>query len=263
MTGPLFHIQTVANDLAQYEAMKRSFIDAGFTDDVARFTLHDNSSRNTTDPYQVLRELDPAAPEPYTILCHQDVRADLGHGADQLVRVLNALTRDHPDWAIAGNAGMLPRGFAAYHLNDPAYPFRLKKLPQAVWTLDENVLVIRRDAGPVASPGLHGFHFYGADACLCAAERGRGAYVVDFLLTHLSGGNATSQAFFDCRTALVDHWRPRITVGVINTSCAHLFFSRWRWLDRFLQYRTISRTIRVLRMGRIFGPQAKRLRASG
>ena len=45
------------------------------------------------------------------------------------------------------------------------------ELPARIATLDELVLIVRRDSGPRFDPEL-GFHLYGADICLQASEQG-------------------------------------------------------------------------------------------
>ena len=46
-----------------------------------------------------------------------------------------------------------------------------QELPARVATLDELLLIVRRDAGLRFDPDL-GFHLYGADICLQASEQG-------------------------------------------------------------------------------------------
>ena len=138
------------------------------------------------------------------------------------------------------------------HLNEPTGQFRQDKLPRAVWSLDENLLVLRRNSGSLASDGLSGFHLYGTDACLCAGYRGREAYMFDFLLTHLSRGNPHSRAFADARAALITAWRPRLYVGVIRTLCTEMRVSHWPAVEKALSSETLVRLIRHTRLGRLY-----------
>ena len=89
--------------------------------------------------------------------------------------------------------------------------------PSRVLTLDENLLVIRRDAELACTPELSGFHLYGTDLCLNAYARGRSAYVVEYRLTHLSStldyGGLLRQA-----REFVRVWHPRIGGAVVLTS---------------------------------------------
>jgi hypothetical protein len=56
--------------------------------------------------------------------------------------------------------------------------------PAPVQTLDEIVLIIRRSSGLRFDERLSHFHFYGADICLSAAERGMRSYVIPAFCIH-------------------------------------------------------------------------------
>lgn len=223
--GPKCEIVTVANDLAQYAEMRRSFEDAGFTTERARFTVYDNSQGNRHDPYEVLRSLPANGPEPCVIFCHQDVRLDLGHGYDQFTAQVALLDARHPSWVAAGNSGGGEDGRLRLHLDDPAGRWREDLLPASVRSLDENFLLLRRAHAPFCSPGLSGFHLYGTDVCLHAIVRGGSAHVIDFLLSHGSKGNAYSPAFAEARDRLVQHWEKRFLAGIVRTTCTEFLLS--------------------------------------
>ena len=95
----LFHICTIANKLDQYKEMKMSFIKAGFSEDLCRYSLFDNSKGNIYDPYQVLNDIYELTAEPYIIYCHQDVLLDQGDGYSVLVNLLQDLEAIAPQWA--------------------------------------------------------------------------------------------------------------------------------------------------------------------
>ena len=230
----LFQVATVANDAVQYARMRRSFEAAGFTEDRARYTLFDNEKENRHDPYAVLRQLPGEGSEPYIVLCHQDVRLDLGHGYDQLTAQIALLDRRHPQWAAAGNAGGGSEDRVLAHLDEPTGRFREANLPAAARSLDENFLLLKRGTGPFCSAGLHGFHLYGTDVCLNAIARGRTAHVIDFLLTHLSAGNANTPAFNDARTRLVERWNRHFLAGFVKTACTELCLTRSTLVRRLL-----------------------------
>ena len=52
------------------------------------------------------------------------------------------------------------------------------ELPAPVATLDELLLIVRRDSGLRFDPDL-GFHLYGADICLQASEQGLAVVALD------------------------------------------------------------------------------------
>ena len=82
-------------------------------------------------------------------------------------------------------------------------------LPQKVSGLDENFIVVRRDANLAVSADLKGFHLYGTDICVMAWVLGYTAYVVDFHLRHLSSGASKykSPGFAELRAALIAKYR--------------------------------------------------------
>ena len=221
-----FHILTISNDLDQYAAMRASFLAAGFDDARCRFSLLDNSRANAHEPYEAINAALADAAEPYLIFCHQDVRADLGHGFDQLTGVLGELTRADPRWAVAGNAGGTTNRLF-YHLVDPNGDHRAGPLPQRVFSLDENFMVVRGDAGVRCSTSLASFHFYGVDLCLNAMLAGRSAYVVDFRLTHLSRGDSDGADFQRRLGEVQARWSPSFPLCIIKTACCDLPLSRF------------------------------------
>ena len=231
-----FEIVTIFNDPAQYAAAAASFVAAGFTPGRARFTPLDNSCENRHDPYAVLGGIAASAgPEPYVILCHQDVRLDLGDGCDRLASLVARVEAADPDWAVLGNAGVNYRRQPRWWLDDPRGQHRTAPVPEAVISLDENFLVLHRGQVAAPTPGLAGFHLYATDLVLNAALTGRRSYVVPFLITHLSAGNLTSPEFDRAAVRFDAAWQARVAVGVVNTTCTYFVLSRWRsvrWLLR-------------------------------
>ena len=232
--GPTCEIVTVTNDRAQYAEMRRSFEAAGFTPERARFTVHDNSRENRHDPYEVLRSLPADGPEPYIIVCHQDVRLDLGHGYDQFAAQVALLDAQHPRWVAAGNAGGGEDGRLLLHLDDPTGRWREENLPVNARSLDENFLLLRRRCAPFCSPGLSGFHLYGTDVCLHAIVRGGTAHVIDFLLSHGSKGNQQTAAFTEAQDRLVRYWEKRFLAGIVRTTCTEFLLSCTRSFHRLM-----------------------------
>lgn len=96
-------VHTFVNDEGQYARMRAAFRAAGF-DSVA--TYHRLSDAET-EPYAAINQLVATPGAPYVVLCHQDVRPDLGSGADRLLDLLGALDRLDPGWTVAGDAGVL------------------------------------------------------------------------------------------------------------------------------------------------------------
>lgn len=168
--------------------MRASFAAGGFSGERAEFLYLDNSAGNRWDAFRGIPVLLAAARGRHVILCHQDVRL-IADGAAELADRLAALDRLAPCWAIAGNAGRTAEGAYRIRISDPHGEDTLRgPLPARVVSLDENFLVLRRDAPLGLSRDLEGFHLYGTDLCLQARLAGRSAWVIDFHLRHLSAG---------------------------------------------------------------------------
>ena len=223
--------------------MKSSFLQAGFTEEKCRYQVFDNSIENCYDPYQTITHVLATATEPYVLFCHQDVLLNKGVGFDHLVSQLDSLSRLDPQWAIAGNAGSAEDLAIVIKITDPNGVFDTGNLPQKVCSLDENFLVLRTDAHLRCSEALSGFHLYASDLCLQAMRRGFSAYVIDFHLTHLSGGNSESADFKQSLTRFQQNWNPAFTLCLMNTPCTMLTFFT---LSRSGVIRRLLRSARVL-----------------
>lgn len=212
-----------------YQRMQSSFIAAGFSTDVCRYSLLDNAIENRFEPYRALSDAMEFSPEPYLIFCHQDVLLDRDHGITQLQHCIAELDSTNPRWSVAGNAGGTDTLRSAIKITDPHGIWSVGKFPKAVQSLDENFLLLKTKSNIRCSPELRGFHFYGTDICLNARRRRRACYVIDFHLTHLSRG-AGGQGYEECRIALCNHWNNRFIFRYVKTTCTLLFLSRFALL---------------------------------
>lgn len=226
----VFRICTLVTDWSKYEAMKRSFVLAGFDESRCRYSVYDNSSANDHDPYATITEVCQQAEEPYIICCHQDVLMDRHHGYDQLMKVIGDLDRRRPDWAVAGNAGVTDDFRYVVIISDPHQTQRWPGgFPQAVHELDENFLLIRTATRVRCSAQLRGFHLYGTDLCLNARLMGYSCHVCDFHLTHLSGG-ALDESYWRTRASFVDRWNREFHFLYIAGFGNPIFLSRHKLL---------------------------------
>jgi len=204
-TPPDFSICTLVTSHAQYAAMRASFLAGGFGPRCAEYLHLDNTAGNRWDAYGGIRAMLAEARGRHVILCHQDVRL-IEDGACALRRIIAALDAKDPRWAIAGNAGATAAGDFVHHISDPFGENRQAgTLPARVVSLDENFLLLRRDASLTPSSELAGFHLYATDLCLHARCAGRTAWVVDFHLRHLSAGRVDA-GFFAVQAAFERHW---------------------------------------------------------
>lgn len=221
---PHYSIATLVTERAQYDAMRASFRTGGFTDEDCEYLFVDNTGPLQTDAYRGLNALLNGARAPHVILCHQDVRL-LSDGRRSLDVRLAELTRHDSNWALAGNAGGVAPGKLALRISDPhGKDVRVGELPARVGALDENFIVVRRDARIGFSRDLSGFHFYGADICLHAAQMGHTAYVIDFHLEHLSPGRKSAD-FHAMEEAFTAKWSKALSPRWIQTTCALLHLS--------------------------------------
>lgn len=219
MAAPRYSITSLVTSLEQYQAMQASFSALGFTPADCEYLYIDNTGPDQTGAYAGLNALLNAARGQIVILCHQDVRL-IEDGRTALDNRLDALSARDPDWAVAGNAGGVSPGVLALRISDPhGRNVHVGELPERVTSLDENFIVVKREARIGFSHDLEGFHFYGADLCLHAAQMGYSAYVIDFHLEHLSPGRK-SDDFIACERAFHDKWAKALSPRWLQTTCA-------------------------------------------
>lgn len=221
MPGAPFEIHTFVNDNSLYERMRQSFIDAGFSPNAFN-PLMDSDD----DPYAAITRIGRRSTARYPILCHQDVFADQGAGAVELLAVLEQLDAIDPHWVVAGNAGIMRSGRSLRRLVDPFGGSTGEPLPLPVITLDGNFLVFNRRNAPRCSTGISAYHLYGSDACLNALAAGGSAYVVDFPVTHLSRGNTGSAAYERAERRFIEVWSERYWFRYVATTVGTFFISR-------------------------------------
>ncbi len=223
-TQPRYTIATLVSNRAHYEAMLASLRAGGFTDADCEYLFLDNTGPLQTDAYRGLNALLNAARASIVILCHQDVRL-IKDNRQVLDERLIALGNTDEDWALAGNAGGVAAGRLALCITDPhGRDQRVGTFPARVTSLDENFIVVKRDARLGFSHDLTGFHFYGADICLHGAQMGRTAYVIDFHLEHLSGGKKGTD-FTASENAFRAKWSKAFTPRWVQTTCALVHLS--------------------------------------
>jgi Glycosyltransferase like family len=86
------------------------------------------------------------------------------------------------------------------------------ELPARVSTLDELLLVVRRDSGLRFDPSL-GFHLYGADICLQARELGLAVVALAAPCHHNSRSVGLPEAFFASAEVFARKWSHRLPVA--------------------------------------------------
>jgi hypothetical protein len=86
------------------------------------------------------------------------------------------------------------------------------ELPARVATLDELLLVVRRDSGLRFDPAL-GNHLYGADICLQSRERGLAVVAIGALCHHNSRHIGLGEGFHESAAVFARKWRHRLPIA--------------------------------------------------
>ncbi len=216
---PSYTIGTLVTDPALYSGMRASFTAGGFSDDTTEYLFIDNTGDEQTCAFRGLNAILNVARGRYVILCHQDVKL-IEDGRAKLDSLIANLHRIDPYWALAGNAGGVVPGELALRITDPhGRDQSVGEFPVRVMSLDENFIIVRRDARIGFSGDLTGFHFYGADICLAADIMGHTAYVIDFHLEHLSGGRK-DRLFDEAEAAFRSKWSHALRPRWMQTTCS-------------------------------------------
>ncbi len=164
---PEFSVVTLVTDHACYLRMLRSFAAGGLAPPRAEFLYVDNRVGNHLDAYAGLRALIGESRARTVVAVHQDVLL-LQDGADRLAAVVADLDAAHKNWAVAGNAGIARGLRPASRITDPheTDARRGGPFPARVISLDENLLVIRRESG-VLPRRISAASIFTASICAC------------------------------------------------------------------------------------------------
>jgi len=240
--SPKYSICTLITDKNIYRQMLESFVEVGFTADIAEYLYIDNSITNTIDAYSAINKFLSIAQGRYIIVCHQDIRLEYDR-IEQLEKCISQLNELDPNWALLGNAGGIHLGKVAMRITDPhGANTRMGDLPAKVQSLDENFILIRKDANLGTSKDMHGFHLYGLDLCLLAMIRGYSAYVVDFHLRHLSPGKFDAD-FLVCKNRIIAKYQKTILGKFFQTTGTPLYVSGSAILNRIFNHRYILKMV--------------------
>lgn len=137
------------------------------------------------------------------VCAHQDVYLASGW----LARLLDLLATAPKPWGVCGTAGTMRGGqmhgtHSGLGMGEPPNMMRHVE----VQTLDEVVLVVRKSSGIRFDERLPYFHMYGADACLQAAERGLGVFVLDLPMQHRTSWTSGA-GLLESERILREKWR--------------------------------------------------------
>lgn len=175
-------------------------------------------------------------------LAHQDVYLPNGW-LDVAMAQITALDAAQPDWMVAGPYGVRDDGRHIGRVWDVSLGRELGIAgfsPTQIVSLDELLLVLRRDNDFRFDPALPHFHLYGTDLVQSALSLGRTAWVIEMPLVHNSQpvtslGGGYTLAYNYTR----DKWRRRLpiptTIVPVTRNPIPLALSKWRlrnWPER-------------------------------
>jgi glycosyltransferase involved in cell wall biosynthesis len=161
------------------------------------------------------------------VFIHQDVYLPAGW-FQQLATMINRLALTDPNWGVLGIYGVTPAGEPRGHLycnaNQCALGQSIQK-PVEVGTLDEVILIIRKNSGLQFDAGLKGFHLYGTDICLAARQSGRKNYVVPgFCIHNANGYGMFPRSFWRAYFYMRRKWK---LILPVKTPCIEIERSFW------------------------------------
>lgn len=230
---PRFSICTLVTNGSEYAGMVESFVSHGFTPADCEFLYIDNSESNRFDAFGGYNVFLSEARGDFIVLCHQDIVL-LDDGRAELEQRLDELTARDPRWAVCGNAGGVSFTRVAVRITDRyGGDQSFGSFPSPASALDENFIVVRRDANLALSQDLSGFHFYGADLCIVADFLGRSAWVIDFHLRH-NGVGTTGATFYALRKDVARKYQRALRPRWVVTTVSYFFLSGSSTISRVL-----------------------------
>jgi glycosyltransferase involved in cell wall biosynthesis len=233
-----FSICTLVTDTAEYAEMCESFFKSGFTENISEYIYIDNSKSNTFGAYAGLNRFLREAKGKYIILCHQDILLHRHNIVDLRARIEEISNAD-PTWAVLGNAGSINIKYRAVHIiQGSGKETHEQYLPIRTATLDENFIIVKRNANLALSSDIEGFHFYGTDICLIADVLGYSSYVIDFKLLHKSDGNA-DEKFYLLKRKLISKYGRAFRSRFIGTTITRFYISGNSLLNKLFNTRVV------------------------
>jgi hypothetical protein len=223
-----FCICTIVTNMAEYILMKTSFENAGFMDNCA-YLMADNTNGNIFNGYNAIRRFLQESTATYTIIVHQDVRCK--DNIDLLKGCLSSLYSKDKNWAICGNAGGEDYKKLFYYIDNNRDVRKSNNLPQRVYSLDENLLILKTEKQLAISADIQGFHFYGTDLCIIADFLGYTSYVIPFMVAHLSKGNLTDMELN--KPSFIQLYGRKLRARFVQTTCTKFYLSNSSIKNKF------------------------------
>lgn len=144
------------------------------------------------------------------IFVHQDVYLPATWFAD-LRRSLSYFKREGINWGVLGCFGSRQHaegGVGRVYTTGLGLHGREIARPEAVETLDEIVLIIRKSSGLLFDPSLPHYHLYGPDICLAARDNGLASYAIPAFCVHNTNQLLRLPTeFYDCYRHIKRKWQ--------------------------------------------------------
>lgn len=165
------------------------------------------------------------------IFAHQDVYLPEGW-LRRLISQINLLEQNDPNWAVIGLYGRRPTGEEVglvwssglgRVVGQGGFP------PTEAVTLDELVLIVRRDSGLRFDEGIPGFHMYGTDIVMQGRAAGLLSFVVDAPAIHNSRPvRALTGAYADAYRYMQRKWRKNLPLSNLSSEIVWHPVKLWR-----------------------------------
>ena len=233
-----YSICTLMSNPEEYAEMMQSFIDAGFVTSFCEYLYIDNSKQNKYDAYAGLNKCLTLAKGTYIILCHQDILLNYDR-IDVLEQRIAEMDKLDSKWAVLGNAGAVGIKNIVYKLsNQLGELYTRGSVPQQVFSLDENFLLIKKAANLSFSKNMCGFHFYGTDICVIAKVLGHTTYVFDFNIVHKSEGKL-DPSFERIKKDLIQKYITAFDGRYVQTTMTNFYISGSKFANFFFELKVV------------------------
>ena len=171
------------------------------------------------------------------IFAHQDVY--LPRGWDRkLLLTIQALESNVKNWGVLGVVGIDEKGNVVGRAWSTAMGREIKfkfLSPTAIGSIDEIVIVLRRETGLRFDEELPGYHLYGTDIVQTALQREFGAYVFDGPVIHNSVPILLlDNSFIRAYRYMQRKWKERMPISTTVTTITR---SGWPLLRKLISQR--------------------------
>jgi hypothetical protein len=219
-----YSICTLVSRPMEYKEMVDSFIASGFDEKTCEYLYIDNSRENKFEAFGGLNKFLLESKGQYIIICHQDILINYDN-REALEKRIEEINRLDPKWAILGNGGGAEMQKIVIRVTESDKILKKAgQTPEKVKSVDENFILVKRDANLALSSDLKGFHLYGTDLCIIAEVLGYSAYVINFNLLHKSTGNRDDN-FYKLQKELLVRYTKVFRGRFIQTTITRFYLS--------------------------------------